>query len=44
MPSTFFGVPVDFISLDDLATNKNALGRSIDVQDLKKSKSTNPKK
>jgi predicted nucleotidyltransferase len=33
--STFFGVPVNFISLDDLVTNKQALGRSSDVKDLK---------
>ena len=44
VPSTFFGVPVEFISLDDLVANKNALGRSIDIEDLKKSKSTNAKK
>jgi predicted nucleotidyltransferase len=34
--STFFGVPVHFISLDDLIANKQALGRSIDIKDLKK--------
>jgi hypothetical protein len=33
--STFFGVPVHFISLDDLVTNKRALGRSSDLKDLK---------
>jgi predicted nucleotidyltransferase len=33
--STFFGVPVHFISLDDLVTNKQALGRSSDLKDLK---------
>ncbi len=33
--STFFGVPVNFISLDDLAANKQALGRSSDLKDLK---------
>jgi len=33
--STFFGVPVHFISLDDLTTNKQALGRSSDLKDLK---------
>jgi predicted nucleotidyltransferase len=33
--STFFGVPVNFISLDDLVTNKKALGRSSDLKDLK---------
>ena len=32
--STFFGVPVNFISLDDLVTNKQALGRSGDLKDL----------
>jgi tRNA nucleotidyltransferase/poly(A) polymerase len=41
--STFFSVPVHFISLDDLVTNKQALGRSSDLKDLgqypKKSKS-----
>jgi hypothetical protein len=34
---TFFGVPVHFISLDDLVTNKRALGRSSDVKDLRRS-------
>jgi predicted nucleotidyltransferase len=38
--STFFGVPVHFISLDDLMTNKQALGRSSDLEDLKQ----NPKR
>jgi len=33
--STFFGVPVHFISLDDLLTNKRALGRSNDLKELK---------
>ncbi len=37
--STFFGVPVYFISLDDLVANKQALGRSSDLKDLKQ----NPK-
>jgi len=37
--STFFGVPVYFISLDDLVANKQALGRSTDLNDLKQ----NPK-
>jgi hypothetical protein len=32
---TFFGVPVHFISFDDLILNKRALGRSSDLQDLK---------
>jgi hypothetical protein len=35
--SRFFGVPVQFISLDDLSTNKQALGRSSDLADLKQS-------
>ena len=35
--STFFGVPVHFISLDDLQTNKRALGRDSDLKDLKPS-------
>ena len=35
--STFFGVPVHFISLDDLVTNKQSLGRSGDLKDLKQS-------
>jgi len=39
VPSTFFGVPVHFISLDDLVTNKQALGRTSDLKDLKQ----NPK-
>ena len=33
--STFFGVPVFFISLGDLISNKRALGRSSDLKDLK---------
>jgi hypothetical protein len=32
--STFFGVPVHFISFDDLVANKKALGRSSDLKDL----------
>jgi len=36
--STFFGVPVHFISRDDLATNKQALGRSSDLKDLKQNR------
>ena len=35
--SSFFGVPVHFISLDDLLTNKRALGRSSDLTDLQQS-------
>jgi len=42
--STFFGIPVDFISFDDLTTNKSALGRSIDIKDLKRPKPANPEK
>jgi predicted nucleotidyltransferase len=38
--STFFGVPVHLISLDDLVANKQALGRSSDLKDLKQ----NPKR
>jgi predicted nucleotidyltransferase len=34
--STFFGVPVHFISLDDLVANKQALGRVSDLKDLKR--------
>ena len=32
--STFFGVPVHFISLEDLRANKKALGRASDLKDL----------
>lgn len=42
--STFFGVPVHFISQDDLITNKETLGRTIDAEDLRRPKSTNPEK
>jgi hypothetical protein len=35
--SSFFGVPVHFISMDDLLTNKRALGRDSDLKDLKRS-------
>jgi predicted nucleotidyltransferase len=34
--STFFGVPVHFISLADLTANKQAMGRSSDLKDLKR--------
>jgi hypothetical protein len=34
--SSFFGVPVHFISLADLLTNKRALGRDSDLTDLKR--------
>jgi len=37
--SVLFGVPVHFISLDDLVTNKEAMGRSSDLKDLRR----NPK-
>lgn len=38
---TIFGVPVHFISREDLAVNKTALGRSSDLKDLQaKPKST----
>jgi hypothetical protein len=33
--STLFDVPVNFISWDDLVTNKRALGRAGDLKDLK---------
>jgi hypothetical protein len=43
--SRFFGVPVHFISLDDLLTNKRALGRDSDLTDLKqKSNAAKPEK
>jgi len=43
--SSFFGVPVHFISLDDLSANKRALGRTGDLTDLKQSpKSAKPEK
>jgi len=41
VPSTFYGVPVHFIAKEDLLTNKEALGREVDVNDLKKAKNTN---
>jgi hypothetical protein len=37
--TTFFGVPAHFIGFDDLVVNKQALGRSSDLKDLKQ----NPK-
>ena len=40
--STFFGVPVHFISVDDLVTNKQALGRSSDLKDLKRNPKSKP--
>ena len=36
--STFFGVPVNFISQADLETNKRALGRAHDVNDLERTR------
>jgi len=43
VPSTFFGVPVHFLSFDDLVANKQALGRSSDLKDLKQNrKSADP--
>ncbi len=33
--TTFFGIPVHFISIDDLITNKQAAGRSTDLEHLK---------
>jgi predicted nucleotidyltransferase len=41
---TFFGVPVHFISLEDLVTNKRALGRSSDLKDLKPKRGSPPEK
>ena len=38
--STFFGIPVHFISLDDLVANKQALGRISDLEDLKRNPGT----
>jgi len=34
--STIFGVPVNFISLEDLIANKQAAGRAADLGDLKR--------
>jgi len=39
--STFFGVPVNFISRADLETNKRALGRPHDIEDLKRNPTKN---
>ena len=40
--STFFGVPLHFISMDDLVANKQALGDSTDLMGVKRNpKSTN---
>lgn len=38
---TFFGVPVHFISKHDLESNKTALGRPSDVEDLKRNPKNN---
>ena len=35
VPGTFFGVPVHFISLDHLIANKQATGRSSDLEQLR---------
>ena len=40
VPSTFFGVPVHFISQADLRSNKQALARASDLADLRR----NPRK
>jgi Aminoglycoside-2''-adenylyltransferase len=43
--SSFFGVPVQFISLGDLLSNKRALGRDSDLTDLtRNSKAAKPEK
>jgi hypothetical protein len=42
--STFFGVPVHFISLDDLIANKQALGRASDLKDLLRGGEGKPRK
>jgi predicted nucleotidyltransferase len=42
--STFFGVPVHFISLEDLIANKQAAGRSSDLDHLKHIQEANKKK
>jgi predicted nucleotidyltransferase len=36
--STFFGIPVHFICLDDLVANKEALGRASDLKDLRQTR------
>jgi len=38
--STFFGIPVHFISFDDLVANKQALGRSSDLEDFERNPRT----
>jgi predicted nucleotidyltransferase len=42
--STFFGVPVHFISLNDLVANKQALGRASDLKDLQRRGEGKPEK
>jgi predicted nucleotidyltransferase len=42
--STFFGIPVHFISFDDLVANKQAIGRSSDLDDLKRNPGTSKSK
>jgi len=42
--STFFGVPVHFISLNDLVANKQALGRASDLKDLQARGERKPEK
>ena len=37
---TFFGIPVHFISLEDLIANKQAVGRESDLRDLKRNSGT----
>jgi len=45
VPTTFFGVPVQFISKVDLEKNKRALGRASDLEDPEGNpKNKNPKK
>ena len=41
---TFFGIPVHFISWDDLVANKQAVGRSSDLEDLKRNPGTSKPK
>jgi len=36
VPSTFLGVPVHLISLDDLVKNKKAMGRTSDLEQLER--------
>ena len=42
--SVFFGVPVHFISFDDLVANKRALGRESDLRDLRQGPGSGPEK